>query len=101
MYIAMNQFRVDPARGTDFEQAWRDRESYLAEVPGFREFHLLKGPVDGQGGQLYASHTVWQDEGSFRAWTESEAFRRAHAQGGKTTPMLLGPPQFIGWHVVL
>jgi heme-degrading monooxygenase HmoA len=99
MYIAMNNFRVRSDKASEFEQAWRERESFLATVPGFKEFHLLRGPVDGEA-QLYASHTVWADEAAFRAWTGSDAFRKAHAQGGKTTPLLLGPPQFVGWHVV-
>lgn len=100
MYIAMNNFRVDPARSAEFEQNWRDRESYLAGVPGFESFHLLKGPVD-DGAQLYASHTTWLDEAAFRAWTESEAFRKAHGQGRTTVSTLLGPPKFVGWQVVL
>src|SRR5207249_1581949 len=61
MYIAMNNFRVRPERAADFENAWADRESYLADVPGFREFHLLRGPIDEGGQRLYASHTVWED----------------------------------------
>jgi heme-degrading monooxygenase HmoA len=99
MYIAMNQFRVKPDHANAFEQAWRDRQSFLAEVPGFETFHLLRGPIDGEA-QLYASHTVWRDEASFKAWTESEAFRKAHAQGGKTVSYLLGPPKLMGWQSV-
>jgi heme-degrading monooxygenase HmoA len=98
MYIAMNNFRVRPERTEDFEAAWRNRESYLAGVPGFREFHLLRGPLD-DGQRLYASHTVWEDEASFRAWTESDEFRKAHAQG-KVGDLLTGPPKFLGWEVV-
>ena len=98
MYIAMNNFRVRPDQGTAFEEAWRNRESYLADVPGFREFHLLRGPLE-DGQLLYASHTVWNDEASFRAWTQSDAFRKAHAQG-KVGNMLAGPPRFVGWEVV-
>ena len=100
MYIAMNHFRVDPSKTAEFEEAWRTRESFLAEVPGFRSFALLRG-AEEEGARLYASHTVWQDEASFRAWTESEAFRKAHAQGGKTAKSLLGPPRFVGWQAVL
>ena len=99
MYIAMNNFHVHPERAAEFEGAWRNRESYLAGVPGFREFHLLRGPVDDTGARLFASHTVWEDEASFRAWTESEAFRKAHAQG-KVGDLLAAPPRFVGWEVV-
>jgi heme-degrading monooxygenase HmoA len=99
MYIAMNHFRVVPERAAEFEERWRTRETYLAEVPGFREFHLLRGPVE-EGAQLYASHSTWDDEATFRAWTESESFRRAHAQGS-VAGVLLGPPRFVGWTVVL
>lgn len=100
MFIAMNQFRVKPDKCAEFEQAWRDRKSFLGEVPGFVEFHLLKGPVEGDSAS-YASHTVWKDEAAFQAWTTSEAFHKAHSQGGKTVAFLLGPPRFVGWNAVL
>jgi heme-degrading monooxygenase HmoA len=99
VYIAMNHFRVKPGSGAEFERVWRDRKSYLSEVPGFESFHLLRGPLE-EGAQLYASHTVWTDEAAFRAWTESDAFRKAHAQGGKTVQHLMGPPRFVGWEAV-
>jgi len=54
MYIAMNNFRVHASRTGEFEDAWRSRESFLAGVRGFREFHLLRGPVDETGARLYA-----------------------------------------------
>jgi heme-degrading monooxygenase HmoA len=100
MYIAMNHFRVDPERCADFERAWRERQSFLSSVPGFEVFHLLKGPEE-EGAALYASHTVWDSEGSFTAWTKSEAFQKAHSQGGKTVQYLKGPPRFVGWTAVL
>src|SRR5512133_2163403 len=100
MFIAMNQFRVAPARCEDFERGWRERETYLKDVPGFEQFHLLRGPEE-EGARLYASHTVWRDEGAFKAWTESEAFRKAHGQARSTAGTILGPPRFLGWQVVL
>lgn len=99
MYIAMNHFRVRPEAAADFERAWRERQSFLSEVPGFQTFSLLRGAVE-EGAQLYASHTVWTDQPAFVAWTQSEAFRKAHSQGGKTVPYLLGPPKFVGWEAV-
>jgi len=43
----------------------------------------------------------WRDEAAFRAWTESEAFQKAHRQGRSTAGTILGPPRFVGWQVVL
>ena len=44
MFVAMNRFRINPALEEEFVETWRQRESYLDEVPGFRSFALLKGP---------------------------------------------------------
>ena len=48
LFIAMNHFQVDPARGAEFEAHWRQRETYLAEVPGFLRFALLRGDEPGR-----------------------------------------------------
>ena len=98
MYIAMNHFRVSKERASDFEKAWQQRESFLDDVAGFIEFHLVKG-VDETDACVYASHTTWKDEAAFTAWFQSEAFRKAHSQG-KLTGIILGPPQFVGWTTV-
>ena len=95
MYIAMNNFRVNADKCEEFERAWRERDSYLHEVPGFEQFHLLRGAQE-DAIVHYASHTVWRDEASFRAWTESEQFKKAHARGGMSG-VLAGPPRFMGW----
>lgn len=96
----MNRFRV--ARGSEevFEEMWRARDSYLEEVPGFKEFHLLKGPVDEESA-LYASHSVWASRQAFVDWTESEAFQRAHADARAPKGTYLGHPEFEGFEVIL
>jgi hypothetical protein len=43
MFIAMNRFRVKRGAEGAFEKVWLSRDSYLDRVPGFVEFHLLKG----------------------------------------------------------
>ncbi|RMG16513.1 MAG: antibiotic biosynthesis monooxygenase [Deltaproteobacteria bacterium] len=100
MYIAMNRFRIAKDRCAEFERVWKERETYLDEVPGFRHFLLLRGP-EAEDHVLYASHTTWESRQAFVAWTESEAFRKAH--GGARTPpgVVLGPPHFEGFEVVL
>lgn len=100
MYIAMNRFRIARGREEDFEKLWRERDSHLDGVPGFRTFSLLRGPQDDES-TLYASHTTWEDEAAFRAWTESEAFKKAHAQARAPQGTYLEHPRFEGFDVVL
>jgi len=100
MYIAMNRFRIALGRESVFEDLWRKRDSQLDGVKGFREFHLLKGPSDEEA-TLYASHTVWDSQPHFEAWTKSEAFQRAHAQARAPEGTYLGHPRFEGFEVVL
>ncbi len=99
MYIAMNRFKVAPGSEQAFEQMWTGRDSYLHEVPGFIEFHLLRGPKKDDH-TLYSSHTIWASHASFEDWTRSEAFRMAHANAGDNRAMYLGHPEFEGFAVV-
>jgi heme-degrading monooxygenase HmoA len=98
MFIAMNRFQVARGSEQDFEQVWLSRDSHLEKVPGFVEFHLLKGP-EADDHTLYASHTVWKSHAAFEAWTKSEAFRAAHHKAGGNKPLYLGHPQFEGFEV--
>ena len=100
MYIAMNRFRIAPGKETGFEELWRRRDSHLDDVPGFREFHLLKGPSDDEA-TLYASHTVWESAKAFENWTKSENFRKAHAQARAPEGTYLGHPLFEGFETIL
>jgi len=100
MFIAMNRFRIAVGRESEFEEIWRNRESNLDDVQGFREFHLLKGPTDEEA-TLYASHTLWEDRAAFEAWTSSENFRKAHAGARAASGVYLGHPQFEGFEAVL
>ncbi len=96
MFIAMNRFKVAPGSEAAFEHLWTTRDSHLREVPGFVEFHLLRGPVRDDH-VLYSSHTIWSDHAAFEAWTKSEAFRAAHKGAGDNKPLYLGPPTFEGF----
>ena len=100
MFIAMNRFRIALGREEIFETLWHERESQLDDVPGFREFHLLRGPSDEEC-TLFASHTVWESQKDFEAWTESENFRKAHANARAPKGTYLGHPKFEGFEVIL
>lgn len=92
MFIAMNRFRIVPGREADFIEIWRQRDSHLAQVPGFQSFNLLQGPTTDEH-TLFASHTVWETRAAFEAWTRSEAFRAAHAGAGAKRDIYLNHPQ--------
>jgi heme-degrading monooxygenase HmoA len=98
MYIAMNRFRVAKGFETAFEQVWLSRDTHLDKVPGFLEFHLLKGP-EAEDHTLYASHTVWESHAAFDTWTKSDAFRAAHRSAGENRQLYFGHPQFEGFEV--
>ena len=91
----MNRFTTLEGKGSQFEEVWKNRETFLKEVPGFKKFHLLKGS-DGE----YISHSLWESEADFTNWTESEAFAKAHGQGG-SKGLLAGPPKFSGYQIIL
>lgn len=99
MFIAMNRFRIRPGDEAEFERLWTERETNLPGLPGFVAFHLLRGPTAGDH-TLFATHTVWQSRGQFEAWTQSDAFRRAHGGAKRSADLYLGPPQFEGFEVV-
>jgi heme-degrading monooxygenase HmoA len=100
MYIAMNRFHIAPGHENDFIDIWKKRDTHLDSVPGFKEFHLIKGSVTDEY-ILFASHSVWESKQDFENWTHSEAFRMAHANAGDSKGVYLGPPQFEGFDVVL
>ncbi len=98
MYIAMNRFKVQKGMETDFENIWKNRESKLDQMQGFRTFHLLRGPAnEAENYTLYASHTVWETQDDFIAWTKSQNFRDSHKNAGTGKVTTLGHPQFEGF----
>jgi heme-degrading monooxygenase HmoA len=99
MFIAMNRFKVLKGSEKEFENVWLSRETYLNELPGFIEFHLLRGP-EREDHVLYSSHTVWRSFAEFEGWTKSDQFRKAHAGAGGNKPLYQGHPEFEGFHVL-
>ncbi|MEM9139811.1 MAG: antibiotic biosynthesis monooxygenase, partial [Pseudomonadota bacterium] len=96
---AMNRFKVVKGHEADFEAVWKGRDSKLGEVPGFVDFHLLRG-AEEEDHTLYASHTIWKTHDDFVAWTKSQQFRDAHKDAGQNKPLYLGHPVFEGFSAV-
>tara|TARA_Y100001970_G_scaffold135169_1_gene166411 strand:+ start:2931 stop:3221 length:291 start_codon:yes stop_codon:yes gene_type:complete len=96
----MNRFKIVLGKEEEFERVWKDRDTHLSEVPGFKEFHLVRGNKEEEY-TLYASHSIWNSRNDFINWTKSEAFRLAHKNAGKHKDLYLGAPKFEGFDVVL
>ncbi len=105
MFIAMNRFKITPGFEEGFEKIWRERDTFLSEMPGFQSFALLRGAnvevPDGKDYVLYASHTVWESRAAFDAWTESEQFHNAHTQTKAPKGTYVGHPDVEMFEQVL
>jgi heme-degrading monooxygenase HmoA len=100
MYIAMNRFKIVKGKETEFENIWKNRDSHIEGVEGFKEFNLIKGNIEDSF-TLYASHSVWESENDFLNWTKSEKFRLAHKGAGNHSEIYIGHPVFEGFKVVV
>ena len=100
MFIAMNRFKIVLGKEQDFENVWRNRDTHLANVRGFKKFNLVKGEKKDEY-TLYASHSIWNSKEDFWNWTKSKEFRLAHKDAGKHKHLYIGSPDFEGFEKVL
>ena len=96
----MNRFKIVHGKEKAFEDVWKNRETHLKSVPGFKNFNLVKSDKN-EDYTLYASHSVWNSKEDFINWTKSEAFRLAHKDAGKHQDLYLGHPNFEGFEKIL
>ena len=96
----MNRFKVKLGEENYFEEIWKNRDTHLNEVPGFKKFNLIKSESN-ETHTLYASHSEWESKQDFINWTKSEAFRMAHKNAGEHKTVYLDHPQFEGFEVVI
>ena len=96
----MNRFKIVLGKEKEFEDVWKNRDTHLKDVPGFKEFNLVKGDTNNEH-TLYASHSIWDSKNDFINWTKSEAFRLAHKNSGQHKGLYIGHPNFEGFEVVL
>src|SRR3546814_8994617 len=99
MFIAMNRFKVKHGQETAFEAVWKNRDTHLGGVPGFKAFSLLKGPQRDDH-TLYSSHTVWASQGAFEGWTTSAALRASLCNAGANSGLYLSHPEFAVFELV-
>ena len=54
MFIAMNRFKVKLGEETYFEEIWKNRDTHLNKVPGFKKFNLIKSETNEE----YTEETI-------------------------------------------
>ncbi len=74
MIVVSNRLQVAKGQEQEFEKRFEGRARLVENRPGFVRLEILR-PLKGD---YYIVLTHWQDEASFRAWTESEEFKEAH-----------------------
>jgi heme oxygenase (mycobilin-producing) len=74
MIVVSNRLQVAPGREKDFEERFEGRAGLVENMPGFIRLEILR-PIKSD---YYTVLTHWEDEASFRAWTESSEFQEAH-----------------------
>jgi heme-degrading monooxygenase HmoA len=75
--VKINAIEVAPGKGPALEERFAKRAAEVENMPGFLGFELLR-PTAGES--RYFVYTRWETDEAFRAWVESAAFTRGHAQ---------------------
>ena len=75
--VKINAIEVAAGRGAELEERFARRAGEVETMPGFRGYELLR-PTAGE--ERYFVYTRWESEEHYRAWVQSPAFTRGHAQ---------------------
>ena len=78
--VKINVLEVPEGKGDVLEQRFAARAGEVDKVDGFESFELLR-PTEGT--DRYLVVTKWRDEAAFKAWMDSAAFQRGHAQASQ------------------
>lgn len=95
MIVVSNRISVAKGHEAAFEKRFRGRAGLVDQSPGFIRNEVLR-PLRGQH---YIVQTYWKDLPSFEAWTQSESFRRAHAD--RPPPEMFSGPNVLEIHEVI
>ncbi|MBN6187941.1 antibiotic biosynthesis monooxygenase [Aneurinibacillus sp. BA2021] len=82
MYVVMNVLQVPEAMKGRMGEMFGKSAERMANVPGCLEFQFLSATE----GDKQVVYTKWDSEESFKAWTESDSFRQAHAHSSDNNP---------------
>ena len=99
MYIALNRFKVKLAWNTSLSKCGEIANPILMGYQDSKNLTFIKKALSKRT-TTYASHSLWESEELFIAWTRSENFRQAH-KNAKITEFLFSHPIFEGFEIVI
>lgn len=77
-YAVFNNIPVTEEGRSLFESRFENRAGMVEKEPGFAAIRVLR-PANSD---TYIILTLWEDEGSFSDWQQSQAYGQAHAKRG-------------------
>ena len=80
MIAVMNRIPVNPEYAEAFEERFSDRAALVAGMDGCISFQLMR-PTKAE--DPYVVMTFWKSQAHFKAWTQSEEFKKGHARAGR------------------
>jgi heme-degrading monooxygenase HmoA len=75
MIVVANRIPVAKGYEEEFEKRFKGRAGLVDGMHGFIKNYVLR-PIDSD---YYVVQTYWESWEAFKAWTESEAFKKAHS----------------------
>ncbi|MCS7264094.1 MAG: antibiotic biosynthesis monooxygenase [Armatimonadetes bacterium] len=83
-FVTAFSVEVEEGQEKEFIERFRRRTRLIDKAKGFKGVYVLQHT---QASNKFMVVTFWRDEASFRAWVNSEEFKKAHAEGGVPTKM--------------
>ena len=95
MIVVQNHIPVDPSMAVDFEGRFSNTNENLRHRKGFVKNEILR-PIKGDS---YIVLTYWETMEDFKAWTESDDFKKAHAR--RPSPGMITGENYLTIHEVV
>ena len=95
MVVVSNRIQVATGHEQEFEARFQGRARLVEHRPGFVRLEILR-PIKSD---YYVVLTYWEDETSFRAWTESAEFQEAHRNRPRAE--IFAGPNVFEMHTVI
>ncbi len=74
-FVAVNSIECAPDYVPRFRELFQSRAHAIDRLPGFKGIYVLEPQSEGKP---FLVVSQWEDEASFRAWTESPEFLEGH-----------------------